>query len=230
MNSASTPAEVSPATATPAALFSISPPDAAGTVFPTDTIAAALNIARNPGRNVGALNRLRSGSPVFEPALDVNSPPSDWTIAITYTGDGLNAPSSIATDATGAVWATNSGNSSVTKLDPSGAPLSGATGFTGNFNAPSAIAIDTGGNAWVTNAGNNSLTQLSPTGASATVYTGNGLSAPASVAIDASGNVWIANSTANTVSAFTPAGAALPGSPFNTGGISSPVSVAATPK
>src|ERR1700722_10316748 len=78
-------------------LFALAP-NAAGTVYPTDTITAAMNIAQNPGRNVAALNQLRSTNPVFQPALNVNSPPSAWTIAITYTGGGLNAPSSIAAD------------------------------------------------------------------------------------------------------------------------------------
>lgn len=67
-------------------------PNAAGTVYPTDTITAAMNIAQNPGRNVAALNQLRSATPVFEPALDVNRAPNAWTIAITYTGGGLSTP------------------------------------------------------------------------------------------------------------------------------------------
>src|ERR1019366_7380495 len=108
-------------------LFNLAP-NAAGTVYPTDTITAAMNIAQNPARNVGGLNKLRSSSPVFQPALDVNSPPSAWTIAITYVGGGLNSPSSIATDATGAVWVSNKGNSSVTKLDNAGTAVSGSSG------------------------------------------------------------------------------------------------------
>jgi streptogramin lyase len=205
-------------------------PNAAGTVYPTDTVTAVMNIAQSPGRSVANLNKLRSASPVFQPALDVNSPPNDWTIAITYTGGGLNAPTSVATDATGAVWVTNHGNSSVTKLNPAGVAVSG-TGFTaGGFSSPSAIAIDTSGNAWVANAGNNSITELNSTGSSGTVYTGNGLSTPAGIAIDGSGNIWVANSGANPVSVFTGSGSALSGSPFSGAGASAPVSVAATPK
>jgi len=206
-------------------------PNAAGTVYPTDTITAAMNIAQNPGRNVSSLNQLRSPSPVFQPTLSVNSPPNAWTIAVTYSGGGLNAPTSIAADAAGAVWISNSGNSSVTKLNNSGAAVSGASGFTaGGFSSPSAIAIDANGYAWVANAGNNTVTELSPSGAAGTVYSANGLSNPGSIAIDGSGNAWIANTGASTISAFTSSGSALTGSPFPGAGTSAPVSVAITPK
>jgi hypothetical protein len=211
-------------------LFNLAP-NAAGNVFPTDTITAVMNIAQNPGRNVASLNKLRSASPVFEPALDVNSPPNDWTIAITYTGGGLNAPTSIAADATGAVWISNSGNSSVTKLDATGAAVSTSNGFTaGGFSSPSAIAVDAGGNAWVANSGNNTITELNSTGTTGTVYHNNGLSTPGSIAIDGSGNVWVANTGTSTVSAFTNTGSAITGSPYSGAGTNAPVSIAVTPK
>jgi len=206
-------------------------PNAAGTVYPTDTITAMMNIAQNPGRNVSQLNKLRSGSPVFSPAFDVNTAPNAWTIAITYTGGGLNAPSSVATDANGSVWVTNKGNNSVTKLDYSGAAVSGASGFTaGGFSSPAAIAIDTGGNAWVANSGSgsNSITRLNSMGNTGTVYSGNGLSTPESIAIDGLGDVWVGNAGANTVSAFNNNGSPL--SAYSGGGTSAPVSVAVTPK
>lgn len=208
-------------------------PNAGGTAFPTDTITAMMNIAQSPGRNVTNLNKLRSADPVFEPSLDVNSPPNDWTIAITYVGGGLNAPTSIAVDATGSVWVTNSGNASVTKLDNTGAAISGVNGFNaGGFSEPSAVAIDASGNAWITNAGNGTLTKLNASGANGTVFHGNGneLSTPSSIAIDGMGNIWVANSGTNTVSGFTSTGADLTGSPFSGGGTSAPVSVAATPR
>lgn len=206
-------------------------PNAAGTVYPTDTITAAMNIAQNPGRNIASLNQLRSASPVFQPALDVNSPPNDWTIGITYTGGGLSTPTSIAADATGSVWITNQGNNSVTKLSPAGAAVSGAGGFTaGGFSTPSAIAVDTGGNAWVANAGNNSVTELNPNGSSGTVYTGNGLNHPGGIAIDGAGNVWVSNTGGATVSVFTSSGGTQSGSPHSGGGIDAPASIAITPK
>ena len=208
-------------------LFNLAP-NAAGTVYPTDTIAAALNMAQSPGRNVANLNKLRSASPVFQPALDVNSPPNAWTIAITYTGGGLSAPSSIATDAGGNVWVTNAGNASVTKLDNTGAVVINSTA--GGFSSPSAIAIDASGNAWVANAGNNTVTRLNSAGTSGAVYSANGLNAPKSIAIDGSGDVWVANGGSNQVSGFSASGSALSGSPYPGAGATTPVSVAVTPK
>ncbi len=211
-------------------LFQLAP-NATGTVYPTDTITAAMNIAQSPGRNVANLNKLRSSSPVFQPALDVNSPPGAWTIAITYVGGGLNAPSSIAVDGTGAVWVSNKGNGSVTKLDNTGAAVSSQLGFrAGGFSSPSAIATDGSGNAWVTNSGNSTVTELNTTGSSGTVYSGNGLSSPASIAIDGSGDVWVANAGSNSVSGFSSSGVALTGSPYSGAGVSAPTSVAVTPK
>jgi hypothetical protein len=209
-------------------LFSLAP-NAAGTV-PTDTITAVMNIAQSPGRNVAALNRLGSSFPLFQPLLDANSPPNDWTIAITYGGGGLNAPSSIAADATGSVWITNKGNSSVTKLDNTGAAISGTSGFTsGGINIPSAIAVDTAGNAWVANSGNSTVTKLTSTGTSGSVFAGNGLNNPGSIAIDGSSNIWVGNTGSGTVSAFTNSGDALGGSPFSGAGTNAPVSIAIAP-
>jgi hypothetical protein len=205
-------------------------PNAAGNVYPTDTITAVMNIAQSPGRNVANLLRIVTPNPVFQPALNVNTPPNDWTIAITYTGGGLSTPTSIATDAAGAVWISNHGNSSVTKLSSAGAAVSGSPFTAGGVNAPSAIAIDTSGNAWVANAGNSTITKLNSTGTSGTPYSGNGLSTPAGIAIDGSGNIWVANTGANPVSAFTSNGGTLAGSPYSGGGTSAPVSAAVTPK
>ncbi len=207
-------------------LFSLAP-NAAGNT-PTDTITAALNIAQNPARNVAALNRLRNTSPVFTPALNVNSPPTSFTIAITYAGGGLSSPTALAVDAASNLWITNAGNNSVSKLDPTGAPLSGASGFTaGSLNNPSGIAIDPAGNAWITNAGNNTLTELNPAGTSATIVSGNGLNLPRSIAIDGTGNIFVANSA--TVSAFAPNGTPLnAASPYTN--IAAPLAVAITPR
>jgi DNA-binding beta-propeller fold protein YncE len=209
-------------------------PNAAGNVYPTDTITAAMNIAQNPGRNATGLNQLQLANPVFTPAIDANAQVNDWTLAITYIGGGLNAPTSVATDAAGSVWVTNSGNASVTKLDYLGNAISTASGFTtGGFNNPSAIAIDTGGNAWIANMGSNTITELNSVGApaSGTPYSSNGLDSPRSIAIDGSGNVWVANSAgSNTVSAFTSSGSSLTSSPFSGAGTNAPVSVAITPK
>jgi hypothetical protein len=198
---------------------------------PTDTITAALNIAQNPGMNVGKLDANQASSPAFLPAISVNSPPTDWTIAITYTGGGLSSPSAIANDANGNVWVTNPGNSSVTELSNAGAPLTGANGFTGgNLNNPQGIAIDTSGNAWVSNAGNNSITEITAGLTSPLQITNNSLNVPEGLAIDGAGNIWVANNGSSTIGAFTNTGAPLLNQPYSGGGLSSPYSVAINPK
>lgn len=198
---------------------------------PTDTISAALNIAQHPGVNVAYLNDLQASSPAFFPSLDVNAPPTDWTIAIGYIGGGLSNPQALATDASGNVWVTNAGTNSVTLLNNTGAASSGADGFTaGGINSPYGIAIDTSGNAWVANSGNNTLTQLAPSGGALMSVSGGGLSTPKGVAIDGAGNVWVTNNGDSSISGFTSSGTPLAGSPYTGGGLNSPTSIAINPK
>ncbi len=191
-------------------------------VAPTDTITAMLNIAKNPTQNVAAINQLRSTSPVFTPAQNSNTPPSAWTLAITYVPASLSAPSAIATDGSGNVWVTSTGTSGVTKLDYTGTQTFSVTT---NYSTPSAIAIDPSGNAWITNAANNTLAKQPAAGGSPTIYTGNGLTAPKAVAIDGTGNVFVTNTS--SVSSFTNAGAVL-NAPYT--GVSAPVAAVPTPR
>jgi DNA-binding beta-propeller fold protein YncE len=192
-----------------------------------------LNIAQHPGSlNIAYLNDLQSPTPAFSPSLSVNSPPTDWTIAINYTGGGLSKPQSVAVDASGNVWAANPSGNSVTELSNTGAAISGGTGFTagGALSAPYGIAIDLNGYAWVTSSGNNQLAQIAPGGATYLTFTPTGLSTPEGIAIDGADNVWVANSGDSTISGFTNAGSALPSSPYSGGGLSTPTSVAVSPK
>ncbi len=196
---------------------------------PTDVVTAALNIAQNPGLHVANIDADQASSPAFLPALSVNTAPTDWTIAITYTGGGLNAPKAIANDASGNVWVTNT--NSVTELNNAGAALTSSSGFTGgNISNPQGIAIDTSGNAWVANSGNNTITEISPTLTSPLQITGNSLSSPEGIAIDGAGNIWVANNGGNTIGAFTSTGTPLANQPYSGGGLSSPTSIAINPK
>jgi hypothetical protein len=208
----------------------------AGGAFPTDTITAAMNIAQNPAQNVGPLFGIITPSPAFQPAL--GAAPNAWTVAIQYTGGGLNAPTTIAADQSGHIWVGNSGNTNVVSefdnlgnpnpLQLTGTPLGGT---------PGGVAVDLSGNAWVT-ANNNelyeltALTNLTTGGSVANTYTPAGqLNLPTSIAIDPSNNVWVVNTgttgnAANSVSAFTSAGVPLTGSPFTGAGISGPAGIA----
>ena len=195
---------------------------------PADTVSATVNIARFPGANAQAILQLGSGTPPF-PSNFTSA--NDLTLAVTYTGSGLSAPTGVAIDAGGNVWVSNSGSNSVTELTHAGAPLSGAAGYAaGVLSTPSAVAIDLTGNAWIANSGNASVSRISASGAT-TSYTGGGLAGPSSIAIDALGNVWLSNAGNNSVSEFSSMGAPL--SPTTTGyaasGVAAPVAIAIDP-
>jgi hypothetical protein len=198
---------------------------------PTDTFSAALNIARNPTRNVMALIADQSSSPPFQPTV---ASANDFTLAITYSGSGISAPSAAAIDASGNVWIANTGSSSLTELSHTGSVLSGATGFTaGSISGPTAIAVDTVGNIWVANGTTSTLTELSSTGTNvnSSPFTGGGLSTPTSIAFDGLGNLWATNSGNSAVSEFSSNGIALSGTTgYTVSGVNAPVGIAINPK
>ncbi len=68
-------------------LFSAATPGS-GTV-PGNTLAAILNIAQNPGNKPGDVLTVANGSMAFAPALPSSTTPTDWTLALTFTGGGL---------------------------------------------------------------------------------------------------------------------------------------------
>ncbi len=154
-----------------------------------------------------------SFNPPFTPIL--TSAPYDWSIALSYTGGGLEGQngarpvsSALALDAAGDVWISNKRISSVTVLSNTGAALSPfATGTTsstgggfkgGGLLSPQQIAIDPYGDAWVLNS-NSTLSELGVNGAplsSASGFSGGGSASDTGVgiAIDGNGNVWVADS------------------------------------
>jgi hypothetical protein len=201
----------------------------ANSTLPNDTITAALNIARNPSRNVAAI--INDGISVAPFAPTITSA-NDLTVAVTYTGSGLNAPSALATDSSGNIWVANSAGNSITEVTHTGTVLSGSSGYTpSGLSSPSAIAFDLNGHAWITNSGTNSLSELSSSGISigSSPFFGGGLSAPTAIAFDAFGNSWISNSGNSTVSEFSSTGSPLSGSGFSVTGLSAPVGVAVNP-
>jgi streptogramin lyase len=193
-------------------------PSASG--YPTDTITAAMNIAQNPARNVGALSTIASNTATFMP--DLGTVPAAWTVAIQYSNASLNKPTTIAADQLGNIWVGNSNSDAVTLFDNLGNEKT-ATTLGGT---PAGIAIDLTGNAWVT-ASNNDVYELTAvTGAinGATPY--SGFDTPTGIAVDPAGYIWVVNSGNSTVSAFNSSGTALGGSPFSGSGIASPAGIA----
>jgi hypothetical protein len=201
---------------------------ATAAITPNDTVQSAINLAHNPTLGLTLGTSLVTPTSPFQTTL--SSAPTSWTIAINYTGAGITTPNGIAADAAGNIWTSNT--SSVSKLSPTGAAISGGSGFTaGSLNLPIGIAIDAAGNAWVANSGSNSLSQISSTGASGSNFTGGGLATPRLPAIDAAGNVWVINPAALTVSEFTSTGLAISGpGGFTNTNLTTPVALAISPR
>lgn len=141
-------------------LFSAITPSGAFT--PGDTIQAALYMAQNPAWNVTAAYNLQPSSPPFQPAL--STAPFDWSLAVTYTGDGFNLPNLLASDAAGNIWITDSATpnlEALVELNPPGVPATGSPFLSGSsvaFDQPQAIVPDTLGNLWVSAHGTSSST------------------------------------------------------------------------
>jgi hypothetical protein len=193
---------------------------------PTDTAAAAINIAQHPGASVSNLLALATNASPFQPFV---SAANDLSLAINYTGGGLNEPDQVAIDGSGNAWVTNElQNASVTKISSAGAFLSGASGYTGGgLDNPSGMAIDGSGNVWVTNFEASTVTELSSAGAilsGPNGYSGGGLVEPSGIAIDAAGNAWVTDSL-NSVIELSSAGIVLSG-PNGAGGLVEPSGIA----
>jgi streptogramin lyase len=195
-----------------------------------DTATAALNIAHNPGANVANLFGLQTPTSPFQPQL--SAAPNDFTIAISYSGAGLNGPVPVAIDKSGNVWVGNTatGANNVSELSPVGAPITTSAGYTGGgIDDPFSIAIDKFGNVWTANVTPNSLSEISSTGTPATLspFTGGGLNAPYSIAFDLLGHAWVVNNVGASLSEFSSAGSPITTSPGDQGGgITDPISLA----
>ena len=193
---------------------------------PTDTISAALNIARSPGSNVAALIGLTLPSSPYQPTL---ASASDFTVSIKYKTGGFSTPSASAVDAGGNLWVTNANNNSVSVLNPAGSPLSGSPFSGGGLSTPSAIALDASGNAWIADSGSSKLSVFTSAG-TGTQTAATGLASPSGVAIDGQGIVWVTNSGNSTVTAVTTSGTtATSSNSYGAGGTNTPTAVAINP-
>ena len=167
-------------------------------------------------------------TPPFQPTL--SSAPTDWTVALNYTGGGLAGPLSIAIDGSGNVWVTD-GSGVVSELSSNGAAISPSTGYTGGgLDGPTGIAIDGTGNVWMSNYLAPSVSEFSSSGAAispSSGYTGGGLYDSYGIAVDSSGNIWVTNFDGASVSEFSSSGAAIsPSTGYTGGGLKEPYGIA----
>ncbi len=192
----------------------------AGQPAPTNTLDAALNLVRNPGSNVVANFALARTSTAFAPSLP--SAPADWTLPLTFTGGGMNAPGPLALDSRGNLWVA-SYFGVVSRFSPIGAPAfpSGITG--GGLSESYGLAIDPSDNVWITdenspsstNGGIGAVTVLNSSGqtiSGASGFSAGGLNFPIAVAIDPSGSAWIVDYGNSHLTELSPTGQPLSGS------------------
>jgi len=216
-----------PASSACSNLFAAATPE--GGTPPTNTIDAALNIARSPAHHVDRLYNLIAQPPAFQPIL--TSIPTDWTVAVSYTGGGVSSPDSLAVDASGNIWVSSRGGSRVSKFSNLGVPISPSEGFTGGgIDDPWGAVIDLSGNFWSANSVPNSLVEFSSAGVAlspATGYQGGGLYDPRDIAVDRFGHIWVANLDNSSVSEFLSDGRAIsPSGGYTGGGVSGPMAIA----
>jgi streptogramin lyase len=196
---------------------------AQGGTVPTNTLDAMVNLAKQPGTNVGTLYALISGAGVYTPSLSAQ--PADWTLYATYAGGGMNDPSALSIDASGNVWVA-SYFSVASAFSNTGVPLS-VNGYTDpDLNDSYGGAVNNNNNFWVTNEGGGTVTPFSTTGSLGS-FGGGGMNFPLAVGFDTSGNGWIVNYGDSSVSLFSAAKTALSGaSGYQSASLVFPVAVA----
>jgi hypothetical protein len=206
-------------------LFTAATPSGGHT--PSNTVAAALNIARYPGNNVNTLYSMASSIGTFAPLLAY--PPSDWTIAVDYMSPAFQQPTDLAIDSQGNAWilaqGTGDGNSStVSVLYTSGSVASfPQTGVTYNR-----LAIDPYDGPWLTSTVYSTVMKLTSSGGRGTSnpFTGGGMQGPGPIAFDGYGSVWLGNNSA-TITKLSAGGTAIsPDYGYDTGGTAGAAAIA----
>jgi streptogramin lyase len=186
---------------------------ATGKSGPTNTLDAALNIARAPANDVAAIYTLAAGNATYSPALLAQ--PADWMLHNTISGGGMTAPASVSVAANGSVWVSSYFNA-VSEFSPSGTALFPA-GITGSgINESYGMALDIQGNVWIANeqtsmtGGNGDVAELNPSGqALSTAITAGGIYFPLGVAADTNGNIWFADYGDSKVTLLSSSGSAI---------------------
>jgi len=185
-----------------------------GTVA-TDTATAALNIAHHPAANVAQIYSVANTTPISIGG-GLSSVPTDFSLAISYSNNGLFVASQPAIDAKGNVWIADSsgynGNGGLVELNSLGAPVSPANGWTdSSLNNPNGLVIDASNNVWLANYSGHSLTEFSNSGVFQTTAAapGDALLYPKYMGFDQNGNLWVASSDSvtNSLMKFSGSGA-----------------------
>jgi streptogramin lyase len=206
-----------------------------GSSTPSNTLDAVLDIVRHPGMNVAAVFAAAPATGAFQTTM--SQPPNDWTMALTFNGGGLDAPTAVAVDSTGSVWAANYFGGAATKLSPTGQPAS-AAGFTdASLFESYGITVDGLDNAWIANeessdainSGDGSITKFNSSGQllSGSGFSQGGIYFPFALAADTTGRIWVADYGRSGASLLASDGSSLAGSSgFSPSNLDFPVAVA----
>lgn len=187
-----------PSSPTCSALFSATtlPHQAA----PSNTIAAAFNLANNSTLNLTSPYAVASQSSAYGPAWP--RPMLNWLISVNVPvedgGGGV-----FAIDSSGDLWVGATGG--ITKISPTGAVAPGSPFSGGGVQGPSwyaaAMAIDANGNIWIANGyPATTVSEFDSSGNPLSLDTGYEVPAYflAGIAIDQTDHVWVTNDNPNS--------------------------------
>jgi streptogramin lyase len=165
--------------------------------------------------------------------------PSDWSLALNFSGAGLAAPGNLAIDASGRVWVSNGmAPSSISAFNNNGTAFSPSVGFNGNgLSGPQGLAVDSMGRIWVANWAQGSGSTLSIFNADGTATSGSpiasekinnvsSISGPIGLALSSNGSMWVANFGNSTLAQYSSTTLGLVIGPMSGAGLSFPVNVA----
>jgi sugar lactone lactonase YvrE len=200
-----------------------------------DTLEAAFDILRNPVNKSGVV--LLPPSPPFTPV--VAGPVTDWTLAVTWSGGGMNLPTAMAFDASGNVWVA-SYFSALTELPPLGTAgsVQQIASATTALKESYGLTVDGSNNIWVANeqtsssinGGSGNVVKFSNSGqvlSGTNGYSAGGVYYPQGLAADTTGNVWVVDYGDSLVTLLSGSGSAVNGSTgWGSGQLFLPVAVA----
>jgi streptogramin lyase len=202
---------------------------------PNDTLDAVSDILRNPSNNVKALNALLPTAQPFTPVTASAVP--EWTLAVTWSGGGMNLPTAMAFDSSGNAWVA-SYFSVLTELPPlgTGGSVQQIASASSVLMESYGLTVDGSNNVWVANerssnnGGNGNVAKFSNTGqilSGAGGYSAGGIYYPQGLAADTTGNVWVVDYGDSLISLLSPSGSAVNGTTaWGSGQLALPVAVA----
>jgi hypothetical protein len=209
----------------------------AGGSTPNDTLDAVYDILRNPTNNMKALNALLPAVQAFTPVAASAVP--EWTLAVTWSGGGMNLPTAMGIDSSGNAWVA-SYFSALTELPPlgTGGSVQQIASASSVLMESYGLTVDGSNNVWVANeqsinsinGGNGNVVKFSNTGqvlSGAGGYSAGGVFFPQGLAADTTGNVWVVDYGDSLISLLSPSGSAVNGNTaWGSGQLVLPVAVA----